>query len=306
MGGAETATSLHRVNELVVLHKDDWSGADLSGTGQEDSQSSGHSSGPASNEPAADATPESQGSLRTSSESSTRGGSPDPSTKGSSDSGEPENFTPNLLDELTDVPLDDHRFSSTPPADLHPSVLRRELRILERGLPEDRTILVRTYASRTDLLRILLIGPQDTPYENVPFVFDVALPESYPRAPPRVLAHPLWGEDRINPNLHADGKVCLSLLGTWEGPGWQPRVSTLLQVLISIQALILVKQPYFNEPGYETRRGTDEGQRNSRSYNEFARVLALEAFVAAARRPVLGLVKEMEYHVKKVGPVVLA
>jgi ubiquitin-conjugating enzyme E2 O len=289
--------SVHQVSELIVLYKDDWSGGELS-SGQEDSQSSGQ----ASNEQAAEAQQQSQGSLRTSSEASTRGGSPDRSTKGSSDA---DDFTPELLDELTDVPLDDHRFSSTPPAELHPSVLRRELKILERGLPEDGSILVRTYPSRTDLLRVLLFGPQDSPYANVPFVFDVSLPESYPHAPPRVLAHPLWGDERLNPNLHADGKVCLSLLGTWEGPGWQPRVSTLLQVLLSIQALVLVHQPYFNEPGYEAQRGSAEGQRNSRSYNEFARLLSLEALVAAARRPVLGLVKELEYHFKRVGPGVL-
>ena len=43
------------------------------------------------------------------------------------------------------------------------------------------------------------------------------------------------------------GKVCLSLLGTWAGPGWNPAKSTLLQVLVSIQSLILVPDPYFNE-----------------------------------------------------------
>jgi hypothetical protein len=77
-------------------------------------------------------------------------------------------------------------------------------------------------------------------------------------------------------------------------------------VLLSIQALILVKHPYFNEPGYEARRGTPEGQRNSRTYNEYARILSLEAFVAVARRPVLGLVKELDNHFKRVGPEVLA
>jgi len=39
------------------------------------------------------------------------------------------------------------------------------------------------------------------------------------------------------------GKVCLSLLGTWAGPGWNPAKSTLLQVLVSIQSLILVPIP---------------------------------------------------------------
>jgi hypothetical protein len=44
-------------------------------------------------------------------------------------------------------------------------------------------------------------------------------------------------------------KVCLSLLGTWSGPGWISGQSTLLQVLISIQSLILCEEPYLNEPG---------------------------------------------------------
>ncbi len=51
-------------------------------------------------------------------------------------------------------------------------------------------------------------------------------------------------------------QVCLSLLGTWAGPGWQPGVSTLSQVLLSIQAQILVDKPYGNEPS-EKRAGRE-------------------------------------------------
>jgi ubiquitin-protein ligase len=61
---------------------------------------------------------------------------------------------------------------------------------------------------------------------------------------------------------YEDGKVCLSLLGTWSGPGWVPGQSTLLQVLLSIQALILVEEPFFNEPGFEKQEGTPEGRLN--------------------------------------------
>ena len=46
------------------------------------------------------------------------------------------------------------------------------------------------------------------------------------------------------------GKVCLSLLGTWAGSAsenWNPVTSTFLQVIISIQSLIFVAEPYFNE-----------------------------------------------------------
>jgi len=35
---------------------------------------------------------------------------------------------------------------------------------------------------------------------------------------------------RILCNYSQDGKVCLSLLGTWQGPGWVAGQSTLLQV----------------------------------------------------------------------------
>ena len=42
-------------------------------------------------------------------------------------------------------------------------------------------------------------------------------------------------------------------------------------MLISIQALILVPDPFFNEPGYERIRGTAEGDRESRNYNETIR-----------------------------------
>ena len=61
-------------------------------------------------------------------------------------------------------------------------------------------------------------------------------------------------QERVCVSLHAacccppaDGKVCLSLLGTWSGPGWDPAISTLSQVLVSIQAQIMNEAPYYNE-----------------------------------------------------------
>ena len=47
-----------------------------------------------------------------------------------------------------------------------------------------------------------------------------------------------------------------------------PRKSfTLTQVLVSIQSLILVADPYYNEPGYERMKGTVHGDRNSSDYD---------------------------------------
>jgi ubiquitin-protein ligase len=47
------------------------------------------------------------------------------------------------------------------------------------------SILVRTYENRTDLLRSLIIGPENTPYEDAPFVIDWMLDSNFPDSPPK-------------------------------------------------------------------------------------------------------------------------
>ena len=67
-----------------------------------------------------------------------------------------------------------------------------------------------------DLLSVLVEGPARTPYEDGLFLFDVQLPNDYPSSPP-VFHYVSHCSDRLNPNLYEDGKVCVSLLGTWSG-----------------------------------------------------------------------------------------
>ena len=65
--------------------------------------------------------------------------------------------------------------------------------------------------------------------------------------------------------------MCLSLLGTWQGAEnekWNEQTSTLLQVFVSIQALIFVEQPYFNEPSYEQNINNPIGWAESKLYND--------------------------------------
>jgi len=93
---------------------------------------------------------------------------------------------------------------------------------------------------------------------------------------------------RLNPNLYDCGKVCLSLLNTWTGKGnekWMPKKSTMLQVLVSIQALILNANPFFNEPGYDNMYTGAEGEKKSRSYNENIFILSLKTMMYTLRRP---------------------
>lgn len=152
-------------------------------------------------------------------------------------------------------------------------ILTKELYSLKKSLPNtwDSSILIRIN-EKINFIKFIVVGPKDTPYENGIFLFDVYFPDNYPEVPPKVLLRTTGNETvRFNPNLYANGKVCLSLLGTWSGDkseSWIPNLSTFLQVLISIQSFILgVSNPYFNEPSYEKRMGKEQGEINNLEYN---------------------------------------
>ena len=93
---------------------------------------------------------------------------------------------------------------------------------------------------------------------------------------------------KINPNLYEEGNVCLSLLNTWTGRGnevWDPTSSSILQVLVSLQGLVLNSRPYFNEAGYDKQVGTAEGEKNSLAYNENTFLLNCKTMIYLMRRP---------------------
>ncbi|KAK9089269.1 hypothetical protein Scep_028351 [Stephania cephalantha] len=162
--------------------------------------------------------------------------------------------------------------------------IHHEWKILEKDLPE--TIFVRVYEERMDLLRAVIVGAAGTPYHDGIFFFDLIFPPDYPNVPPKVHYHS--GGLRLNPNLYNCGKVCLSLLNTWHGQKdekWTPGKSTVLQVLLSIQALVLNEKPYFNEPGYEKQAGGMFGEANSKNYNEETFILSCKTMLYTLRRP---------------------
>jgi len=96
----------------------------------------------------------------------------------------------------------------------------------------------------------MIIGPEGTPYAHCPLTFAFTLPSDYPFSSPSVLFLTSDGLTRFHPNLYVNGKVCLSILGTWKGPSWAA-VMTISTVLLSIQSL-LEPNPIVNEPGWET------------------------------------------------------
>ena len=107
--------------------------------------------------------------------------------------------------------------------------------------------------------RAIIIGPEDTPYENGLLYFIIEFPINYPFSPPKI-GYLSSSRYRIHPNLYVGrshdnfvGKVCLSSINTWSGPKWTT-VMHIGSILLSIQSL-LCNNPLHNEPGFENEKG---------------------------------------------------
>ena len=120
--------------------------------------------------------------------------------------------------------------------------------------------------------RAMIIGPEDTPYAHCPLLFSIELPKDYPFSSPTVSFLTSDGTTRFHPNLYVAGKVCLSILGTWQGPRWSPAM-TISTVLSSIQSL-LEANPIRNEPRWENSTLADKRAKNYADFVKF-RLVAL-------------------------------
>ena len=109
----------------------------------------------------------------------------------------------------------------------------------------------------------MIIGPEDTPYENGIYLFNFHFPTNYPYSPPILTYLTNDGSTRFNPNLYRSGKVCLSILNTWKGEQWTScqTIRTVLLTLITV----LNDTPLINEPGIK------KGHRDVKKYNECIR-----------------------------------
>ena len=181
--------------------------------------------------------------------------------------------------------------------------LAQEFADLPRALPCESTnsIYVRVDKDNMDYMKVLIIGSEGTPYSNGAFQFDVFFDSQYPNAPPKVtLMTTGGGTTRFNPNLYANGKVCLSLLGTWRGQStenWDPKISTLLQVLISIQSIIMSDLVYYNEPSCESEMGTPSGEAKNEAYSNIVRYANVKfAMIEQIRKPSKGFEEVIKRH----------
>ncbi|KAI3856405.1 hypothetical protein MKX03_034487 [Papaver bracteatum] len=147
--------------------------------------------------------------------------------------------------------ISDHHYVSRSLSPSSTEAIMEEWRILEKYLPD--SIFVRVYEGRVDLLRAVIIGATGTPYHDGLFFFDIQVPQNNPASPPKVYYHSFGY--MLHPLLDSNGYVHPSLLNTWnddQSKKRNPSQSTILQVLVSIQALVLNAEPFINFPGFES------------------------------------------------------
>jgi ubiquitin conjugation factor E4 A len=175
--------------------------------------------------------------------------------------------------------------------------IRKDLTEIMNEAPEGMYVV----PDEVDMTKIhaIITGPKDTPYEGGFFYFIIQCPPNYPASPPKAtLVTTDLGRVRFNPNLYRNGKVCLSILGTWSGPGWSPALS-LLSVLISIQTL-LNEKPFYNEPGFEESAGLEQ---KSEMYNQIIRHETTRvAYLGMIKNPPSEMPIELEQKIFEAAP----
>ena len=169
--------------------------------------------------------------------------------------------------------------------------IRRQKRILKeinelqksKDILDQSGIYIHIDENNINTIYAMLMGPSETPYEKGFYFLTLTYPESYPMQPPiakyctqGLLINPQTNAQfnvRFNPNLYTCGKVCLSMLNTWAGPGWVP-TNTMTNVVVAIQALVLNDLPLRNEPGFE-----NAPIKELRKYNEILNIANIKIAV---------------------------
>ena len=104
-------------------------------------------------------------------------------------------------------------------------ILKKDIKEIENKNLNELGIYVKFDEENMLHARAMITGPKGSLYEYGFLFFGITFPKNYPFSPPDI-SYISRNNVRIHPNLYVgrhssgNGKVCLSILGTWSGPKW--------------------------------------------------------------------------------------
>ena len=135
-------------------------------------------------------------------------------------------------------------------------IINKDLKSIEHNKLNEHGIYIEFNEENMLQAKALIIGPKGSLYEGGYFFYYINFPKNYPYSPPDV-AYVSRNNIRIHPNMYVKGhksgygKVCLSILCTWNGAKWTT-IMDISTVLLSLQSL-LDSDPLLNEPGFNKK-----------------------------------------------------
>jgi len=110
-------------------------------------------------------------------------------------------------------------------------IIKETQRLLTEPVPG---IVAEPQEANARYFRVVINGPQESPYAGGSFTLELYLPEEYPMSPPKVR----FTTKIYHPNIDKLGRICLDILKDKWSPALQIRT-----VLLSIQALLSAPNP---------------------------------------------------------------
>lgn len=131
--------------------------------------------------------------------------------------------------------------------------LMKDLNTLKNN--NEKTIFARPLDDDLFTWVAIILGPEDTPYEDGTFSLVLMFDETYPQKPPNIK----FISEMFHPNIYTNGELCLDMLKN----RWSPSYD-ILGILISIQSLL--NDPNVLSPANIT--AADLYQSDLKSYND--------------------------------------
>lgn len=94
------------------------------------------------------------------------------------------------------------------------------------------------YEDTMDRIHAVLMGPDETPFENLAFRVLINIPAAFPMEPP----HIVFADVPFHPNISPRGMICVSFLKPSGAQAWSPGMS-LRSALIALRSLLADATP---------------------------------------------------------------